>query len=177
MSKTAQASHVTRDVFPRRLETIRASPSLLILESARIRSQVRDLQRQLAAIDLQCLREMQEMTEARTVADQVNNLRGKSAKAIEFYLRAEAMKNLNKSQELADIRKAQLLDSAIWEGRQQLRYSRALARNILDEEKLIAPLDSLSKELKGYEKKSSNYYLDKRYRDPTRPSRLYGCLG
>lgn len=168
---------MTRDVFPRRLETVRASPSLLLLESSRIRSQVRDLQRQLAAIDLQCLREMQELAEARTVAGQVQNLRGKSAKSIEFHLRAEAMKNLNKSKELADIRKAQLLDSAIWEGQQQLRYSRELAKSILDEERLIAPLDSLSKELKGYEQKSSNYFLNQRYRDPTRPRRLYGCLG
>lgn len=178
LSKTAQASHVTREVLPGRLVAIRLTPWNLFLESARIRSEARRLQREMAAIDLQCLRDMQALTEARTTLDEARSLRGKSAKAIEIQLRAEAMRNLNKSQELADIRKSQLLDQAIWEGREQLRLSRELTRNIdIDEARLTAPLDCLSRELKGYEQKSANYYHDKRYRHPSRPTRLYGCLG
>lgn len=178
LSKTAQASHVTREVLPGRLDAIRIiTPWNLFLESARVRSDARQLQRKMAEIDLQCLRDMQSLTEARTTLDQAKTLRGKSAKAIEIQLRAEAMANLNKSQQLADLRKAHLLDQAIFEGREQLRLSRELTRNLIDEERLTAPLDCLSRELKGYEKKSTNYYLNKRYQDPTRPRRLYGCLG
>lgn len=178
LSKTAQASHVTREVLPGRLEKVRLSPWNLFLESSRVRSEARKLQREMASIDLQCLRDMQALTEARTTLDQAKTLRGKSAKAIAIQLHAESLNNLKKSQELADIRRSQLLDQAIWEGREQLRHSRELTRYLdIDEARLTAPLDTLSRELKGYEQKSSNYYMDKRYRHPSRPTRLYGCLG
>lgn len=134
----------------------------MFLESSRVRSEARKLQREMASIDLQCLRDMQALTEARTTLDQAKTLRGKSAKAIAIQLHAESLNNLKKSQELADIRRSQLLDQAIWEGREQLRHSRELTRYLdIDEARLTAPLDTLSKELKGYEQKSSNYYMDK----------------
>nr|XP_033322660.1 paramyosin, short form-like [Megalopta genalis] len=178
LSKTAQASHVTREVFPGRLEATRISPWSLFVQSARVRSEARQLQRKMAEIDLQCLRDMQALTEARTTLDQAKSLRGKSARAIEIQLRAEAIANLNRSQQLADLRKAQLLDEAIFDGRERLWLSRELTRKLdIDEDRLTAPLGCLSRELKGYEKKSANYLLNQRYRDPTRPRRLYGCLG
>ncbi|XP_017758959.1 PREDICTED: paramyosin, short form-like [Eufriesea mexicana] len=180
LSKTAQASHVTREVFPRRLEEIKLKPLPLLVESARVRSQLRQIEREMADIDLQSLRDAQIMSEVQSALDHGKSLRGKSARAIEFQLRAEALKNLNKSQELADIRKYQRENAAAnwaWETKEHVKLIEERTRNLLDEERLAAPLSSLSRELKGYEEKSSNYFLDKRYRHPTRPRRLYGCLG
>ncbi|XP_076231700.1 paramyosin, short form [Calliopsis andreniformis] len=177
LSKTAQASHVTREVFPRKLEQIRAKP-LLFLNSARVRADSRQIQREMAEINLRSLKDVQTLAEVQDTLDRGKSLRGKSARAIEFQLRAEAMKTLNMSQQLADIRKYQRENlSSVWDGREHLRLVEARAQNLIDEEKLTAPLNSLSRQLRGFEEKSSNYFLDQRYRHPTRPRRLYGCLG
>ncbi|XP_017892716.1 paramyosin, short form-like [Ceratina calcarata] len=180
LSKTAQASHVTREVFPRRLEQIRLQPLPLLVDSARVRSEARQIQREMADIDFQSLRDVQNMSEVQSALDHGRSLRGKSARAIEFHLRAEALKNLSKSQELADIRKFQRENRAanlIMDTRNHLRMMEERTRDLIDEDRLAAPLNCLSKELRGYEEKSSNYFLDKRYQHPTRPRRLYGCLG
>lgn len=178
LSKTAQASHVTREVFPRKLEEIRLRPLPLLVESARIRSEARKIQREMADIDLQSLKDVQNMSDVQDAFDHGKSLRGKSAKAIEFHLRAEALKNLSKSQELADIRKFQRENlSVLWDGREHLRLMDERTRNLIDEDRLTAPLNCLSRELKGYEEKSSNYFLNKRYQRLLRPERLYGCLG
>lgn len=177
LSKTAQASHVTREVFPRRLEQIRLQPLPLLVESARVKSEARQIQREMAAIDLQALRDVQTMNEVQNALDHGKSLRGRSAKAIEFQLTAETLKNLNRSQQLADIRKFER-ENALWDERKTYFGSlEERTRNLLDEERLAAPLNNLSRDLRGYEKKSSNYFRNQRYRDPTRPRRLYGCLG
>ncbi|XP_043256069.1 paramyosin, short form-like [Colletes gigas] len=177
LSKTAQASHVTRELFPPRTREFRLRSLPLLVDSARIRSQARQIQREMAAIDLQALRDVQTMADVQSALDHGKSLRGKSARAIEFQLTAEAMKNLNVSQQLADVRKCQR-ENALWDiNDTRLRLLEDRTRNLLDEERLAAPLDSLSRDLKGYEQKSSNYFLNKRYQDPTRPRRLYGCLG
>ncbi|XP_071856052.1 paramyosin, short form [Bombus fervidus] len=180
LSKTAQASHVTREVFPRKFEEFRLKPLPLLVDSARTKAEARQLEREMADIDFRSLRDVQHMSEVQDALDHGRSLRGKSARAIEFHLTAEAMKNLNKSQELADIRKYQRETASAnysWDCRDHLKLMEERTRNLLDEDRLTAPLNSLSRELKGYEEKSSNYYLDKRYRHPTRPRRLYGCLG
>lgn len=178
LSKTAQASHVTREVFPRKLEQIRLKPLPLLVDSAHVRSKARQIQRDMAAINLQSLKDVQTMAEVQNVLDHGKSLRGKSAKAIEFQLRTEALRNLNKSQELADIRKYQREDlSTLWDGREHLRVIQARAQHLIDEDRLTAPLNSLSRQLRGFEEKSNNYFLDQRYRRPNRPRRLYGCLG
>ncbi|XP_054004442.1 paramyosin, short form-like [Hylaeus anthracinus] len=186
LSKTAQASHVTREVLPRRLEGYTRLHSFpLFVESARVRSQARQIQRDMASINLQALKEVQALSESQRTLDRNKSLRGKSARAIEFQLTADALRNLATSQQLADIRKYQM-ERSMWDGREthlkllEQRTKDLLenrTRDLLDEERLTAPLNSLSRELRGYEQKSSNYFLDQRYRDPTRPRRLYGCLG
>lgn len=149
-----------------------------MVDSAHVRSKARQIQRDMAAINLQSLKDVQTMAEVQNVLDHGKSLRGKSAKAIEFQLRTEALRNLNKSQELADIRKYQREDlSTLWDGREHLRVIQARAQHLIDEDRLTAPLNSLSRQLRGFEEKSNNYFLDQRYRRPNRPRRLYGCLG
>ena len=180
MAKTAQASHVTREVFPRKLEEIKLKPLPLLVESARAKARARQLQREMADIDFQSLRDARTLSEVENALEFGKSLRGKSARAIGFHLTAEAYKNLNRSKELADIRKYQkecASSSYCWDTREHLRHIEERTRNLPDEDRLAEPLDSLSRELKGYEEKSSSYFLDKRYRHPTRPRRLYGCLG
>lgn len=127
----------------------------------------RDVQlKALAAIEMQALKDIQVLKEAQENLDHGKSLRGKSARAIEIQLRTEALKNLSKSQELADIRKYRTeMSNAHWEGRDHSKLMEERAKLILDEARLTEPLDILSKELRGYEKRSSNYFLDKRYRD------------
>ncbi|KAG6800578.1 paramyosin, short form-like [Apis mellifera caucasica] len=180
LAKTAQASHVTREVFPRKLEEIKLKPLPPLVESARAKARARQLQREMADIDFQSLRDARTLSEVENALEFGKSLRGKSARAIGFHLTAEAYKNLNRSKELADIRKYQkecASSSYCWDTREHLRHIEERTRNLLDEDRLAEPLDSLSRELKGYEEKSSSYFLDKRYRHPTRPRRLYGCLG
>ncbi|CAD1469877.1 unnamed protein product [Heterotrigona itama] len=173
LSKVAQASHVTREIFPRKPEEIKRPSNLfLLLESARVRSL-----REMANIDIQSLRDAQVISEIQDTLSRGKSLRGKSARAIGFHLTAESLKKLNRSQELADIRKETASANYLLDGRDRLRILEERTKYLLDEDNLIAPLNSLSRELKGYEEKSSNYFLDKRYRHPTRPRRLYGCLG
>ena len=167
---------MTREIFPRKSEEIKPpSNLLLLLESARVKS-LRE--REMANIDMQSLREAQTIAEIQDKLNQGKSLRGKSARAIGFHLTAESLKKLNRSQELADIRKKETVSANyLLDSRDRLRILEEKTRYLLDEDDLTAPLNSLSRELKGYEEKSSNYFLDKRYRHPTRPRRLYGCLG
>ncbi|KAK1128221.1 hypothetical protein K0M31_002692 [Melipona bicolor] len=160
LSKLSEASHVTREIFPRKPEEIKPPSNLLLfLESARLK----DLRkREMANIDFQSLRDVQTISEIQEKLNQGKSLRGKSARAIGFHLTAESMKKLNRSQELADIRKKETaLASYLLDGRDRLRLLEERTKYLLDEDDLAAPLNSLSRELKGYEEKSSNYYLDK----------------
>lgn len=159
MEKTVHASRVTQDILNR------VSPFWI---SEHPKKKVpRDVQlKALAAIEMQALKDIQILKEAQENLDHGKSLRGKSARAIEIQLRTEALKNLSKSQELADVRKYQTETShAYWEGRDHSKLMEERAKLILDEARLTEPLDILSKELRGYEKRSSNYFLDKRYRD------------
>ncbi|XP_043512698.1 paramyosin, short form-like [Frieseomelitta varia] len=174
-SKVSEASHVTREIFPRKPEEIKPPSNLLLLvESARVKSA---REREMANINMRSLRDVQTIAEIEEKLNQGQSLRGKSARAIGFHLTAESLKKLNRSQELADIRKKETASANyLLDSRDRLRILEEKTR-YLDEDDLTAPLNSLSRELKGYEEKSSNYFLDKRYRHPTRPRRLYGCLG
>lgn len=92
------------------------------------------------------------------------SLRGKSAKAIEFELKAESMRNLSTTTELADIRKYQRETlQTLWDERDHERMMEDRTRAIQDEEsRITAPLDDLHKELKELEIRSSTYFIDKR---------------
>lgn len=133
----------------------------------------------MSDIKMQALKDVQMMTEGRDVLEHGRSLRGKSARAIGYQLVTESLKKLSKSDELADVRKVQketvqtLLGDRAHGGRLIVERTKAL----LDEDKLMQPLDKLSKELRGFEQKSSDYFLDKRYRDRARRELLYNCRG
>lgn len=183
LAKTVHASRVTKEIFPRTGEDLKRLPMpLMFADNRAVRSprEVKENQREINDIKMQALRDIQSLNEVQDTLKHVKHLRGKSAKAIEFQLRTEAMRNLTKSQELADIRKFQKETVHNLCEVNDRAYSRLLnekAMDLIDEEKLIRPLDMLSKELRGYEQKSSDYFLDKRYRDRSRRDLLYGCRG
>lgn len=154
-------------------------PMPLMFASARARSETKQIQQQtMSDMKMQALKDVQMMTEGRDVLEHGRSLRGKSARAIGFQLVTESLQKLSKSHELADIRKVQketvqtLLDDRA-HGRLIVERTKAL----LDEDKLTQPLNKLSKELRGFEQKSSDYFLDKRYRDRARRELLYNCRG
>lgn len=151
----------------------------LTFASARVRGEVKEIQQEARNdIKLRALRDVQMMTEVNDALEHNRSLRGKSAKAIEFHLRAEALKNLSKSQELADIRKFQSETAhSLWDDMAHGRLMSERAKALIDEDKLTQPLNALSRELRGFEQKSSNYFLDKRYQDRARRELLYGCRG
>ncbi|XP_011156108.3 uncharacterized protein LOC105193384 [Solenopsis invicta] len=151
----------------------------LMFANARTRSEVKEIQQEaMSDIKLQALKDVQMMTEVNDAVKHVKSMRGKSAKAIEFQLRTEAIKNLSKSQELADIRKFQRETvHSLWDDKAHSRLLNERANALIDEDKLTQPLDTLSRELRGFEQKSSNYFLDKRYQDRARRELLYGCRG
>lgn len=152
----------------------------LLFASTRVRSEAsKEIQQEaLSDIKLQALKDVQMMGEVHDALEHGKSLRGKSARAIEFQLRAEALKNLSKSQELADIRKFQReAVHSFWDERAHGRLMDERTKNLIDEEKLMQPLNTLSKELRGYEQKSSNYFLDKRYQNRARQELLNDCRG
>jgi len=172
-----QASRVTKEIFPRTGKDLKRLPMPLMFASTRARSEVKEIQQEaMSNIKLQALKDVRMMTEMNDALKHAKSLRGKSAKAIEFHLRTEALKNLSKSQELADIRKFQKETMhSLWDDTVHSRLTNE--RALIDEDKLMQPLDTLSRELRGFEQKSSNYFLDKRYQDRMRRELLYGCRG
>lgn len=147
--------------------------------SARARSEVKEIQQEaMSDIKLQALKDVQMMTEVNDALEHGKSMRGKSARAIEFHLRTEALKNLSKSQELANIRKSQRETvHSLWDDTAHGKLMNERAKALIDEDKLTQPFDTLSRELRGFEQKSSNYFLDKRYQDRARRELLNGCRG
>lgn len=147
---------------------------------ARARSEVKQIRQETRSdIKLQALKDVQRITEGRDVLEHGKSLRGKSARSIGFQLVTETLKNLSKSQELADIRKFQretVVQNFLDDQAHHDRLIDERTKALIDEDKLIQPLDKLSKELRGFEQKSSNYFLDKRYRDRARLlNKCRGC--
>ncbi|XP_071571078.1 paramyosin, short form [Temnothorax nylanderi] len=179
LAKTVQASRVTKEIFPRTGKDLKSLPMPLMFASARARSEVKEIQQEARSdIKLQALKDVQMMTEVNDALEHGKSMRGKSAKAIEFHLRTEAMKNLSKSQELADIRKFQRETvHSLWDDAAHGRLMNERTKALIDEDKLTQPFNTLSRELRGFEQKSSNYFLDKRYQDRARRELLYGCRG
>lgn len=170
---------MTKEIFPRTGKDLKRLPMPLMFASTRARSEMKEIQQEaISNIKLQALKDVRMMTEVNDALKHAKSLRGKSAKAIEFHLRTEALKNLSKSQELADIRKFQKETvNSLWDDTVRSRLINERAKVLIDEDKLTQPLNTLSRELRGFEQKSNNYFLDKRYQDRARWELLYGCRG
>lgn len=179
LAKTVHASRVTKEILPRTGEKLTRLPTPLMFASVRTRSEAKKIQQEaFSDIKLQALKDVQAMTEVQDALDHGKSLRGKSARSIEFQLRAEALKNLSKSQELADIRKFQRETvHSLWDDKEHGRLMDERTKALIDVDKLTQPLNLLSRELRGFEQKSNNYFLDKRYRDRAKREFLYDCRG
>ncbi|KAG5344185.1 MYSP protein, partial [Acromyrmex heyeri] len=175
LAKTVQASRVTKEIFPRTGKDLKRLPMPLMFASTRARSEMKEIQQEaISNIKLQALKDVRMMTEVNDALKHAKSLRGKSAKAIEFHLTTEALKNLSKSQELADIRKFQKETvNSFWDDTVRSKLMNERTKVLIDEDKLTQPLDTLSRELRGFEQKSNNYFLDKRYQDPERIKNLF----
>lgn len=180
LAKTVHASRVTKEILPRTGEKLTRLPTpLMFATHVRTRSEAKKIQQEaFSDIKLQALKDVQAMTEVQDALDHGKSLRGKSARSIEFQLRAEALKNLSKSQELADIRKFQRETvHFLWDDKEHGRLMDERTKALIDVDKLTQPLNLLSRELRGFEQKSNNYFLDKRYRDRAKREFLYDCRG
>jgi hypothetical protein len=105
-----------------------------------------------------------EMSRSRATTE-TRQLRGSSARAVEFQLMSNALAGCSRSEETTDARRyhrevVHLLQDEV-ENHQKLVNERA--RNLTDVEKIAEPLAALSKEMKSYEKKSCGYFLEKRF--------------
>ncbi|XP_053597651.1 paramyosin, short form-like [Microplitis demolitor] len=155
LKKAVEATHVTKEILPTNIE-----------ETTKSKRNERPIPLDVTMADLmvQTVRNNEKMKHVKQALEHSVRLRGKSARAIEFELRAESAKNLSGTTELADIRKYQReAMQAMWDERDHVRMMEDRTKLLKDEEiRLTAPLDDLSQELKELEIKSSNYFIDKR---------------
>ncbi|CAG5099933.1 Similar to PRM: Paramyosin (Rhipicephalus microplus) [Cotesia congregata] len=154
LRKAVEATHVTKDLLPSNID-----------ETTKSFRNERPIPLDVTMADLmvQTVRNNEKMRHVKQALDHSVRLRGKSARAIEFELRAETAKNLSGTTELADIRKYQReAMQAMWDERDHVRMMEDRAKLLKDEEmRLTQPLDELTNELKELDIRSSNYYMDK----------------
>lgn len=155
LKKAVEATHVSKEVLSSKLNSVSTSKR----SEHPIPEDVT-----MADLVVQSIRNNEMMKHVKQALDHGKSLRGKSAKAIEFELKAETVKNLSTTTELADIRKYQRESmQSLWDERDHVRMMEDRAKALKDEEcRLTAPLEDLSQELKELDIKSSNYFLDKR---------------
>lgn len=117
----------------------------------------------MADLSVQNIRNMQMIKDVKQALETGKRLRARSAKSIEFHLKADALKNLSRSQEEADIRKQQRETmNALQEEREIESSMHERARRFYKTEEDFERLDELTDELKTLECKSNNYFSDKR---------------
>lgn len=163
LTKTVEATHVSKEVQPGKLEC--TDPSLFKLaHTPQIESDELDPETK-ADMNLQALKDVQALSEIEDALHHGRSLRGKSAKAIEYQLKTSALRNLTRSQELADIRKFQRESvHVLWDESDHHRMMDDRFRSLMDVEKSTEPRTTiLNKEMQTYDKTSSQYFLDKRY--------------
>ncbi|XP_014203341.1 paramyosin, short form-like [Copidosoma floridanum] len=165
--KCVQAARVSKEVYSSKFE---AEATRLLYRRAASEPDSEFAAEEMAGLRSQALRELQscsdEVASGTTTTESYHQhgrqLRGKSAKAIEFQLKANALMNLSRSEELADIRKYQR--EVVHVHHDEAEHQRLMEerfRNLTDLEKLTTPLASLSKEMKSFEQRNSSYLLDK----------------
>lgn len=158
--KTVHATRVTKEVFSSDFEA-----KAITIQTKRCSSETREPDpEEMGDLKAQTLKDLQAAEEIRDALEHGKSLRGKSAKSIEMQLKASALLNLSKSEELADIRKFQResVHSATHDEIKHAEMMEERAKNLTDLEKLTEPLTKLSQEMKCYEEKSTTYYQEKR---------------
>lgn len=162
-----EAAHIAKDVLSSRFES--EAVQLLIKRSV---SEAPADQAEPAGSEemgdarARALHDVQYAAEVRDALDHAKSLKGKSARAIEFQLKANALMNLSRSEEIADIRKYQR-ESVVHvvhddHQHQHQRLMEEHQRNLTDLDKVTEPLVHLSHEMKNYKTKSRNNFIDQR---------------
>ena len=158
--KCVHASRVSKEVYSSNFEA--DATTLLIRRSVNEPCEPEPSE-EMAGLRSQALKDVQTAHEVRDAYEHGRHLRGKSAKAIEYQLKSNALMNLSKAEELADIRKYQReVVHVLHDEAEHHRMMDERLRNINDLENITEPLVALSHDMKCYEKKSSNYFLEKR---------------
>lgn len=157
---------MTKEIIEGKLDT-------LSLEAAKQQRKVllEDEIQEMSGLEIQALRELQEISALNDTIDYGKSLRGKSAKSIEMQLKTEVFKNLSRAHEMADIRKLQKEVTiqqhhhhhAHREESEHRQIIEEMQTNLTDMEKITEPLSALKRQLKCYEEKTSNYFSDTRY--------------
>ncbi|XP_063982721.1 paramyosin, short form-like [Diachasmimorpha longicaudata] len=152
LKKAVEATHVARDIESG------------VEAAVKIREQTIPLDASMADLSVQAVRNFQRIKHVQEALDHAKSLRGKSAKAIEYELKTESMKNLSNTTEISDIRKYQRQTmQALWDERDHVRMMEDRSRLLQEEDaRLTQPLDELQHDLKALEIKSSTYFIDKR---------------
>lgn len=138
--------------------------------SSRLRNHLEALEQDpkasMADLSVQNIRNMQMIKDVKQALEHGKSLRGRSARSIEFHLKADALKNLSKTEEIADIRKYQRESAqALWDERDHEGMMQERARRFYKTEEDFDHLDELSGELKTLECRTNSYFLDKRYQN------------
>lgn len=141
------------------------------IESAADNTQKKIQQRQSKAAELETrkkmcdmkaeIEKMQEATVEAALSSAAKFLRGKSAKAIEATLLSESIKNISSSTEM-DIKtfqRNQMINSHDSRAHAKLMHERTCQID----DSFSQPLNKLKDELKSFDSKNSNYFIDKRW--------------
>ncbi|EEZ99688.1 Paramyosin, short form-like Protein [Tribolium castaneum] len=89
-------------------------------------------------------------------------LRGRSAKGIEAFLQSESYKNIAQGVEF-DLANTRNIENRRFVDTQQFtKHLKVMDKRLLNqlEEKCVEPLDALSRELKGFDKRTAEYFFD-----------------
>uniref|UniRef100_A0ABD2XQ82 Myosin tail domain-containing protein n=1 Tax=Trichogramma kaykai TaxID=54128 RepID=A0ABD2XQ82_9HYME len=174
--KCVQAARVSKEVYSSKFESearsflLRRACSepreIVVTPSPIIKHAVdEDEDEEVDEEDMAALREMHAETEICEALEHGRELRkkgSKSAKAIEFQLKAQALQNLSQSEELCDIRKMQRdTVHVLHDEVEHTMMMRERNRNLCELEKITEPLIALSREMKSFEKRNASYFSEK----------------
>ena len=161
-----QAARVSKEVYSSKFDSeaqnilLRRAVNQPICEQE---TTVEETTKEMAGLRDQALRDLQVDTDIREIVEHGKQLRGKSAKAIEYQLKTNALLNLSKSEDLADIRKLQRdTVHVLHDEVEHAVMMKERNRNLIELERITEPLVTLSQEMRSFEKRNSSYFLDKR---------------
>lgn len=108
------------------------------------------------------LRDVQTSSNVKDALEHSRRTRGKSARAIEFQLEAQALQNLSESRKLSEMRRFhENAMHVMYDETSHSEHTTSRSR-LLESEKLMEPLYDLRHELKSIEQKTNSYASDSR---------------
>ncbi|XP_043278332.1 paramyosin, short form-like [Venturia canescens] len=154
LKKAVEATHVTKEVLSSCQQAKKSKMSSRIREMCA--SQEMDQSASMADLSVQTIRNMQMIKDVKQALETGKRLRARSARSIEFQLKADALKNIAKNQEQRESM------NALREEEEHECSLKERARRFYKTEEDFERLDELTEELKTLECKSNIYFSDKR---------------